>query len=236
MNIAVFIKRTTFHEGYGGLETQNQTLCEGLSGKGHRVTVFSPKYELEQDFASKNGVDYVFVECSYRSLAGLGHLDKNNWENKSFFAYKIAHDEKAFDIVLAQSSAGLGLLRRKSDLTVPVISISHGTTVGEYKTLLQSIKSFGDVIRLIPNTAYMLLNFFIRQRLFVLKSNKVIAVSNVVKQKLVEETFVSKGRITVIHNGVDESKILVKASYPIKDTLTLLFSSKVNEANTPINK
>ena len=43
MQIAVFIKRTTLHPTFGGLETQNKLLCEGLVSRGHTVTIFSPK-------------------------------------------------------------------------------------------------------------------------------------------------------------------------------------------------
>jgi len=35
MNIAVFVKASTFHSGYGGLETQNKALCEKLAERGH---------------------------------------------------------------------------------------------------------------------------------------------------------------------------------------------------------
>ena len=83
MNIAVFIKRTTLHSGFGGLETQNKTLCEGLVTRGHNITVFSPKRELNKEDEKLNGVRYVYIDCSYRSLAGFGHLDKNNWINRS---------------------------------------------------------------------------------------------------------------------------------------------------------
>ena len=219
MNLAVFIKRTTLHAGYGGLETQNKALCEGLAKRGHKITVFSPKYKLDTLSQELNGVFYKFIDCSYRSLGGFGYLDKNNWINRSVEEFKKAHQKEKFDLVLGQSSAALGLVMKKAELDVPVISISHGTTTGEFKTLLQSLSSLKDYVKLIPNTAYFLLNFFNRQREFVLHSDKVVAVSKFVKKALVDETFVDENRIAVIYNGTDENIISTK----IDDGMVRLF-------------
>src|SRR3989344_3517637 len=204
MNVAVFIKKTTLHEGFGGLETQNKALCEGLAKRGHKITIFAPKQELNTDSQELNGVSYKFIDCSYRSLGGFGYLDKNNWINRSVEAFKQSYKEEKFDLILGQSSAALGLVMKKNELGVPVVSISHGTTTGEYKTLLQSLSSPKDYIKLIPNTAYFLLNFFNRQREFVLHSDKVIAVSKFVRQALIDETFVDESKVVVIYNGIDE--------------------------------
>jgi len=207
VRVATFIKRTTFHKGFGGLETQNKILCEGLVSKGHSVTVFSPKYELNVESAEENGVNYVFVDCVYRSLAGFSKFQKKNWINKSVEVFEKYHTNNAFDVILAQSSAGLGVIGQKNKLDIPVVSISHGSIVGEYKTRLQSLRGFTDYIRLIPDTAYLLLNFFGRQREFVLHSNKIIAVSEAVKSALVNETYVPKEKVTVIHNSFDASDV-----------------------------
>ena len=43
MRVAVLAKATTFNRGFGGLETQNKLLCEGLAEAGNDVTVFSPR-------------------------------------------------------------------------------------------------------------------------------------------------------------------------------------------------
>ena len=101
MNIAVFIKRTTFHKGFGGLETLNKALCEGLVGRDHRVTVFSPKHELDKDQEKINGVRYQYVGCSYRSLAGFAYFDKNNWVNRSVAEFEKLHEQNPFDLIIA---------------------------------------------------------------------------------------------------------------------------------------
>jgi glycosyltransferase involved in cell wall biosynthesis len=207
VRVAVFIKSTTFHENHGGLETQNKALCEGLVGRGHSIVVFSPQRELYIKEKTENGVLYKFVGCKFKMgviLGFFGHLDKNNWVNRSYAVFKEAYDEDKFDLVLGQSSAAIGVIRRKRELGVPVVSIAHGTILSEYRTFLGEIRSFGQLVKLFRNTGYVLKNFFGRQREFVHGSNKVIAVSNYVKRALLDETFVQEDKVVVVHNALDE--------------------------------
>jgi len=206
MKIAVFTKKTTFHKGYGGLETQNKVLCEGLTDRGHSITVFSPKWELSLDEVNEKGIKYIFVDCVYRMgpvFGFFGTVQKNNWINRSFEEFSKLHEKDKFDLVLAQSSAGLGVIKKKRELGVKAISISHGSITGEYKTFLSSMELPKDLLLLIKNTGFAAKNFFRRQREFVHGSDKIIAVSNFVKESLVDETFVMDRKIEVIHNGVD---------------------------------
>jgi len=209
VNIAVFTKSTTFHKGHGGLETQNKVLCEGLARKGHKITVFSPKNAGTGADLVENGVSYVFITCSYRYF--LSSLNKNSWFNRSYEIFDRFHKQKAYDLVIGQSSAAIGVIARREDHRVPVVSISHGTTLGELKTQLNNLKSIKDVIKILKDGQYVLRQFFGRQRDFVLKSNQVIAVSNAVKRNLIEETFVPEENVSVINNGINpESFISVK--------------------------
>jgi glycosyltransferase involved in cell wall biosynthesis len=210
MNIAVFIKRTTFHAGFGGLETQNKTLCEGLVVRGHKVTVFSPKLELDKDTEKLNGVSYIYVDCSFRSLAGFDRLDKNNWTNRSVAELEKIHKIKPVELILAQSSAGLGVIRKKEKLNIPIVSIAHGSTLGELDTTLRSLKTFKDWMMLIPKLAYFVLNYLGRQREFVLHSDRIVTVSEYVKKSLVDETFVDEGKLDVIYNGVDPEAFTIR--------------------------
>ncbi len=213
MKIAVFTKKTTFHQGYGGLETQNKVLCEGLVQKGHDITVFSPKWELSLEKSEENGVNYIFVDCVYRMgpiFGFFGTKQKNNWINRSVEDFEEIHHKGRFDIVLAQSSAGLGVIKKKDKLEVKAVSISHGSIVGEYKTFLASMELPQDLLLLVKNTGFTVKNFFRRQRDFVHGSNKIIAVSNFVKSSIMEETFVDEKKVVVIHNGVDPQDYFAK--------------------------
>lgn len=207
MNIAVFSKRTTFHKGFGGLETQNRALCEGLVKRGHQITVFTPKFEIKLDSIEENGVKYVFVPCEYRYLYSSS---KNSWANKSVAYFEKFHNETKFNLVLAQSSSGIGIVKRKDDLGIKVISIAHGTIISELRTRLKNVDSLSSLLMLIPDIGYALVNFFSWQRVFVHGSDKIIAVSNYVKTALIDETYAPENKFEVIHNGVDIQGFLNK--------------------------
>lgn len=202
MNIAVFIKSTTFHKNYGGLETLNKILCEGLVSRGHNVYVFSPKKDVKELEQSENGVKYVFVPCVVKNI--FANVDNNSWLNKSYEIFKIFHEKTKFDIVIGQSSGALGIINHKNTLGVKVISISHGSILSEYKTAIKHIKSLNDLLKLGLNTQYVLRTYFGSQRDFIRKSNKVIAVSNAVKESVLNETFVNDSKVEVIFNGINE--------------------------------
>ncbi len=203
MRIAVFIKGTTFHSGYGGLETQNKILCEGLVRVGHDVSVFSPKHELVFDTKYLNGVKYHFIDSVY-------HLNRgglNNWKHRSVKEFARRHAETPYDLVVSQSSAGLGVIERKHDFNIPVVSISHGTIIGELTTLYRSASGIRDYLRIIRSLPFVLQVFFGRQRQFIHGSDKVVAVSSMVKDALQNETYVTPSKIEVIFNGIDPTSI-----------------------------
>jgi len=204
MRIAVFIKRTTFHKGYGGLETQNKLLCEGLAERGHDITIFSPKLDIEVDKKTVNGVDYVFIPCVFRSL--FSSLIKDHWYNKSLDVFKNYSKQQGFDLILSQSSAGIGVISHKKEFNIPVVTISHGSILMEYVTKLQNISRFKDIFSLILDTGYTIYNLFVKQRSFIRNSDIVVTVSTFVANTLSLETFSPRNKFIVIHNGVDPSK------------------------------
>jgi glycosyltransferase involved in cell wall biosynthesis len=202
MNIAVFIKSTTFHKGFGGLETQNKSLCEELVKKGHRVTVFSPRREFEFDEKVENEVRYIFIGSQYKRYL-FARFNKNSWFKKSLEVFREINKISPFDLVLSQSASAEGVIENKDKLGVKVVSVAHGSAASEYRTFLKNIRNFRDLYWLIRNTQYFLRQFFGRQRRYVLHSDKVIAVSNYVKGALINECFADERNIEVIPNGVD---------------------------------
>lgn len=236
MRIAVFIKSTTFTRGYGGLETQNKVLCEGLADRGHEITVFSPARDTvigrdeRNEVTKQSGVEYVFVPCVYRML--FASIDKNNWFNKSYQEFLKYHKEKPFDVVISQSSAGLGIIRHKADLGVRIVGVSHGTIGGEMKTLLNSAKTPGDVVKSAKSLAFGLVNYFGRQRQYIHGCTKIVAVSNAVKEAVIDETSASAEKITVIHNGINGSKIPQKnwSYFKTGEPFKILYIGRIEES------
>lgn len=204
MKIAVFIKSTTFHKGYGGLEVQNKTICEELVKRGHAVIVFSPRKELECSEREENGVKYIFINASYRGYL-FSSLKVDSWYKRSLEVFTDYHNKESFDLVLSQSSSAESIIENKNFLGVKVVSISHGTAASEYLTFIKNVSGLKDILWLFRNTQYFLRQYFGRQRRFINHSNRIIAVSNYVKKALVEETFVPEDKISVIHNGIDSA-------------------------------
>ncbi len=208
MRVAVFIKSTTFHPGHGGMEVQNKTLAEGLVRKGNEVIVYSPKGTLEIFTATEQGVKYKFIDSKYKNSSIIQSIfnmgAKNEWYVKSFETFVADHEEKKFDIVFSQSSAGLGIIRKKKELGVKVISIAHGTIFSEFKTLLARPKTIKNSLKLVKDFEYTLRTYLTRQKEFIRKSDAVVCVSDFVKRNIVSETGIVKDLVTVIYNGVSD--------------------------------
>lgn len=203
MNIAVFIKSTTFHKGYGGFEIQNRLLCEGLVSRGHKVTVYSPRKELSLETKEENGVLYKFIECKFGNFKTLYSGSKSSWEKRSVEVFLADHNKYKYDIVLGQSSWALPIIRIKKELGIKVISILHGSKIGEYQTQLKNVKSLKELAICIRDLPHVLKTFFGSQREFVQNSDKLIAVSSFVKISIIDETYVSEDKVEVINNGIN---------------------------------
>lgn len=206
MKIAVFIKSTTFSGSYGGLETQNKLLCEGLVSRGHKVTVFTPRIIKEKEQAVENGVKYIFVECKTAQYSSVTVSKKDSWVAKSYEVFRDMHGEEKFELILGQSSGAVGVTRNKEEFGLPIVSISHGTKIGELHTKLKSDPSVKGLLKSFLDLPHVFKNFFTVQREFVHGSGVVVAVSNSVKKALVEETFVEESKVRVINNGIKPLK------------------------------
>ena len=230
MRIAIFIKATTFHKNHGGLEVQNRILAEGLA-ESNEVMVYSPKGGL--DFTSKieKSVFYKFIDARYKnknileSILNVGV--KSEWDKKSYDVLLNDHREKPFDVVVSQSSAGLGIIKRKKELGVKVVSIAHGTIWSEFRTLLARKKSLVSTIKLVKDFEYTVRNYLTRQKQYLTGSDLVIAVSEFVAGNVAKESGIPMNKIKVIHNGVSEfsGNALPKPESPI----TILYVGRIEE-------
>ncbi|HNS71459.1 MAG TPA: glycosyltransferase family 4 protein [bacterium] len=212
MRIAVFIKSTTFHKGYGGFETQNKGLCEGLVSRGHSVCVYTPQKEIKESEITENGVLYRFIPCIFGNFKALSSRSKESWENKSRELFLKDHKDLPYDLVIGQSSWALPIIRIKNDLKIKIISIAHGSKMGEYQTEIRNTKSMRGVFKVVIDLPHVLRTFFGSQREFIHGSDHIVAVSSFVKKAIIEETYVEEKKITVIRNGVDSKKIMDLAS------------------------
>lgn len=225
MRIALFIKKTTYHKGFGGLETMNKVLCEGLAERGYEITVYSPKYELSFNQKHENGVDYIFVDCVFKSI--FSNFISNHWYNKSWEFFLKSHSKIPYDLIVSQSSAGIGILKKIKQVDLPVLSISHGSSLMEFKTLLRNIYSFNDLIYLLKNLAYFLFNILVKQKYFIHNSKIVVAVSSYVAKTLKFETGESIKKFRIINNAI-------KVPQNISQSNQITQKNNLNESNLNI--
>lgn len=228
MNIAVFIKSTTYTSSYGGMETQNKILCEGLVSKGHKVVVYTPKTgDLGEELEEK-GVLYRFVDCKTGSFSSIRVKPSESWMVRSYNLFVKDNLNIKYDIVVGQSSAALGVILHKHEIGIPIISVSHGTKMGELATKFSSdtsVKGFFVALTAVPHA---LKNFFTVQRQFVHGSDAIVAVSSSVKTALIDETYVEDKKVFVINNGMQIiEKKTKKTQRASSDPLRMIYVGQV---------
>jgi len=202
MLIEIFIKRTHFQAGSGGLETQSKELAEGLVKLGYRVTVVSPKYELTQSQITDSGVKYEFLDCWYsHDQAIKTGFSTNSWAQESLAYY----NKTKPDLVISQSSAAYSIIKQKN--RVPVLTIAHGTILREFKTFIKK-GGYKNPFTFIKTFQYIAREFFWKQRQFITKSDFVVTVSEDVKKDLLKETKLNPNKLKVIYVGVDSARFL----------------------------
>jgi len=198
MRIAIFIISTTFHASYGGLETQNKNLAEGLVSAGHEVVVVAPGFGGQNDASLEaGGVDYLFVP-----EASQGRYDKAWWMG-SLTIFKKQHLEKPFDVVISQSAAGAAIIENKKSLGVKVIVVAHGTIWGEVRTVWKKTKPVIGWPRFLMALSYGLKTYYLLDKKYLVNCDHIVAVAEAVKIALLKEFKLPGSKITVIANGVD---------------------------------
>ncbi len=202
MLIEIFIKRTHFHLGSGGLETQSKELAEGLVGLGYSVNVISPKYELQISEKTENNVKYVFLDCWYSKNEALKTgFSKNSWSQESLSYYKNTKP----DLVISQSSAGYEIIKQKN--RVPVLAIAHGTILREFKTFIKK-GGYKNPFNFIKTLQYIIREYLGKQKQFINQADFVFTVSEDVKKDLLKETGISNEKLKVVYVGVNSSRFL----------------------------
>jgi len=202
MRIAVFIKATTFNRNFGGLEIQNKLLCEGLAEAGHAVYVISPRPGSELGSEVR---DQRLDNLVYQFVGAPPGKYSPAWWKESSEVFRELHKEKPFAVVISQSMAGQAVVEDKDDFGVPVVVIQHGTIWGELRTRLRSAEHLRDYLfflRLVPYGVKV----YIKDQLRLRRADAVIAVSDQVRDALVSEYFLSRGRITVVYNGINQER------------------------------
>jgi|688.fasta_scaffold02523_16 glycosyltransferase involved in cell wall biosynthesis len=245
MNIAIFARSTTYHFISGGMETHLKNLAEGLAEKSHKVHIITTAHpeSLSQNFnIIENGVEYHFIGDTIPGLnppflwekffINLKLLKINAPKgNADFFVesykqFKSLDKEIKFDIAISQSTGGYGAFE---NISIPRISIIHGTIKTEIINRWRSLKTLKNYLRFfavdVVKWAY---EFVIKNKKFFEKCDKVIAVSEQLKNDFIDDFSDLKSKIVVIPNGVDEKIFTVGTESDKNKIFTLLYIGRMD--------
>ena len=242
MNIVLFSRSTIDHFTSGGMETHLKNLVEGLAEHQYKVTVITTSHPLkltEDFYLSRNGVDYIFVKNTTPGFNPLSVIEKlfyklgilsrgvlevpGNYFEESNRVYNSLSNKQKIDVVISQSTAAYGVYK---ELTVPYISIIHGTIKSEIKNRWASLKTLRNYVRFIlVDLSRWSYEYIFKNKQFFDKAQKIIAVSQDLKRNFISDFNNLENKVVVIPNGVDEN--IFKPSTEKFEQFTILFIGRM---------
>ena len=242
MNIILFSRSTTDHFTSGGMETHLKNLVEGLAENHFKISVITTSHPLhinEDFYMTKNGVDYVFVKNTTPGFNPLSPVEKffyqlgilnrgvleasGDYYFESNRVYKELSTKQKPDLVISQSTAAYGIYK---DLTVPYVSIIHGTIKSEIKNRWLSLKTVKNYVRFaLIDLSRWTYEYIFKNQQFFSKAHKIIAVSEDLKNTFIADFSELKNKMVVIPNGVDEK--IFKPTNEKFDQFTVLYIGRM---------
>lgn len=222
--IAVITKNTTYNKYFGGLEVHTKNIIEALA-ENYEISVISPQRDLKNNEIQDKNVTYYFLNAQYKT--GLfSNLSNENWNQKLKSFFKELNSQKKFDLLISISSAGYPIIYEKEKYPFKILTISHGSAGAEFTSLINEKVS---MLTLAKNLPYVIYNIFIKQKGFLMKSDKVICVSDYVRNSLLKET--SDKNITkyeTIFNGASHEQFTKE--FDKQGVLKILFAGRVEKS------
>lgn len=222
MKICMFAKNLPVHIT-GGMEIHIQELVNGLIKRGYKVTLITAPHPqgIEKEKKENLTMHYVKNKPKYT---------REKFYRESARLFERLNKEESFDIVHSQSTLACGYARYCKK-TAPLILTSHGTMLNEIKALLRrnfSIKSFLTLPT--PLKIYLL-----DEPIIYKKTEKIIAVSNELKEDIERQYKVPKGKLVVIPNGIDIDRFKpmevddLKKKYNLTDEKVILSIGRIDK-------
>ncbi|MBN1786314.1 MAG: glycosyltransferase family 4 protein [Candidatus Methanofastidiosa archaeon] len=176
---------------YGGAGTYAKNIAEKLADRGNELYVLAFG-------GTKGNYDHKNIICHRLGNSGL---PRPLWIPSYWLALhrsfeRIEKRTGGFDVVVGNGFSELSLPKRHN--APPRITVMHQSAKRVIElvrpSLLERIQNFSNEMGIAP----------LFDPLLVRRSDKIVAVSNFVKQSLVEDLKVSEGKIAVIHNGFND--------------------------------
>lgn len=197
MRIVVAQRLTMAHGVRGGMETQAQSLSEGLLARGHDlVTLTTPHPDgLPQAYEGSVPVRYI--------SPGSWRRYQMRWWDSCYCDLMSMHQWQRCDILLSQSAGALGYIpRAAADLRLQCVVIIHGSITGEVRNRLRDTRSLRGIYRLVRHVK-RLPQLLLLWKKAVPMVRHWIVVSDKTAMEWQREFAIPDERLHVIVNGID---------------------------------
>ncbi len=191
LNICIFAKGLPVHTT-GGMEIHVQSLIDGLIKRRHKVTVITTRHPEGVGKEEKGNLKTYYVGDKPLKCA------KRFYEESAELFEKLNHEER-FDIVHSQSTSGYGFAKFCHE-DIPFIVTLQGTAFNEIKSALNTKSIKGLILALylfLQHSSNSIDNIVFK------KANRIIAVSNELKEDIKKQYKVPDEKLVMIQNGID---------------------------------
>lgn len=230
MKICFFSIVTHWHGLRGGMENHGKLLLEGLSNRGHEISVISTRHPHGIKYQRKGNIHlYYLASTKFGSL-------RNGWKKESQRNFLSLNDAKRFDIICSQQPI-FPPIRKNIEYRIPIVTLIQAheawvliSEVNQFLSLKNNPKSFAkNILSLVYQyLSWELYNFR--------KSDVIVTPSDEVSRSLGRLFLIKPSRIQTIYNGIDTklfrpdrtAKFRIIRMYPqLRGKKIILFMSHV---------
>lgn len=193
MKIACLSRITMAHGVRGGMEQHLNALAQGLTARGHTVTVITTGEPGDPETALRT--EYVT-----RHLSTPPGRYRRAWTVESQRAIRRLYEERQIDLLWGEGAGAEAVARLPRRARPPLVTILHGTFWGEFRTHWRNLSS----PRHLALAALMLWRFF-AWRAHIRRADYVVTL-NPQDTAILKSWFHHLPEITIIPNGVDTER------------------------------
>jgi glycosyltransferase involved in cell wall biosynthesis len=222
MNICFFSNVTFWHGLNGGMEIHGKMLCEGLSDRGHDLTVISSKHPHGKVCDEIDSIRIYFLKDTVFGSS------RGNWLKASKEKFWEIHEKKPFDLVISQQAVVPNLLDNvRSSKKIPVVICIQGheglMLLSETTQIFYHKKEFIRLPKIILSFGY----YFFREFIQFHRCDRIIAASDKVRKSTLTWFKPNPEKVVTVYNGVDQS--VFKPAPAIGRTIRNIHDIKVIE-------
>jgi len=197
MKICLFSIVTHWHGLRGGMENHGKLLFEGLSNRGHEISVISTLHPHGIEYERKGNIHLYYLPSTRFGSA------RNGWKKESQRKFFSLNDANRFDIICSQQPI-FPPIRTDIRHRIPLVTLIQAheawvfiSEVNQFLSLRNNPKRFAKEI-------LSLVYQYFRWELYNFrKSDVIITPSDEVSRSLERLFFIKPSRVRTIYNGVD---------------------------------